>query len=241
VDLAWQSEKNPSAIAYGTLQDCELEVTTVNPAVFGIDSVLYNLTAVGSLRGIAIDAPLIIKNVSGQRACETGIGRQYGSRHASCHTSNTKLYPSARSVYLSEKLSESGFQHLVGSKWQMECYPHPAIIEMFNLPERLRYKKGTVAAKKAGQQELARLLKSLSTSEILKLVVSDDVAHVLDENHISSLAGQRLKSNEDALDAIVCLYIAGLYSMEVDGELFGDDKAGYIWVPQRKCTTNASH
>ncbi|CAI4164027.1 hypothetical protein ALT1644_30015 [Alteromonas macleodii] len=31
-----------------------------------------------------------------------------------------------------------------------------------------------------------------------------------------------LKSNEDALDAIVCLYIAGLYSIKANGTVYGD-------------------
>ena len=42
---------------------------------------------------VAIDAPLIILNETGQRACETAVGKRYGNRHASCHTSNMTLYP----------------------------------------------------------------------------------------------------------------------------------------------------
>ena len=111
VDLAWQSERNPSAIAYGVLNQNELTVTTIEPAVYGIDEVLTKLTDVSGLHGVAIDAPLIINNPTGQRSCETGIGKEYGSRHASCHTSNTKLYPNARSVYLSAMLKNGGFAY----------------------------------------------------------------------------------------------------------------------------------
>jgi predicted RNase H-like nuclease len=45
------------------------------------------------------------------------------------------------------------------------------------------------------------------------------------------LKGQALKTNEDALDAIVCLYIAGLYAINHRGKTFGDLDLGYIWVP----------
>jgi len=203
VDLAWQSEKNPSAIAYGLLTDGVLKVNAIDPAVFGIDEVFSKLVE-ADLHGIAIDAPLIINNAQGQRPCETGIGKEYGSRHAACHTSNTKLYPNARSVYLSKKLEQSGFAHLEGDRWQIECYPHPAIIEIFGLKERLKYKKGKVAEKKAGQKTLAQLIVALSKSNLLRLVVADNVAHYLDEGYIDSLVGQALKSNEDALDSIIC-------------------------------------
>jgi len=130
VDLAWQSERNPSAIAFGTLDSTAFTVVSIEPAVYGIDAVLSKLLAVNNLAGVAIDAPLIIKNDRGQRICEKEIGREYGSRHASCHTSNTRLYPAAKSVYLSEMLARNGINHLEGDQWQIECYPHPAIIEI---------------------------------------------------------------------------------------------------------------
>jgi predicted RNase H-like nuclease len=51
-------------------------------------------------------------------------------------------------------------------------------------------------------------------------------------DYINSLAGKALKSNEDALDSIICLYIAGLYALRSIGKLFGDKFTGYIWVPR---------
>tara|TARA_R110000823_G_scaffold311534_2_gene437276 strand:- start:215 stop:490 length:276 start_codon:yes stop_codon:yes gene_type:complete len=80
----------------------------------------------GDLKGVAIDAPLVINNQSGQRLCKRERGREYSSRHASCHTSNLKLYPHADSVRLSNQLFEAGFLHLgdTDNKWKIECYPH---------------------------------------------------------------------------------------------------------------------
>ncbi len=49
------------------------------------------------------------------------------------------------------------------------------------------------------------------------------------------MSGQALKSNEDALDAIICLYIAGLYAIGFQGQVFGDKSSGYIWVPGDVC------
>jgi len=234
VDLAWQSERNPSSIAYGSLNHDVLMLNAVDPAVYGIDEVLGRLSAIDDLVGIAIDAPLMINNESGQRPCESAIGKTYGSRGASCHTSNTKRFPDAKSVYLSGQLSDREYTHLGKDRWQIECYPHPAIIEMFGMPERLKYKKGRVADKRAGQKQLASLLRRLEESPVLPLRF-DGYTQILDEVYIDSIGGQALKSNEDALDAIVCLYIAGLYACKAKGEVFGDGEAGYVWVPQVCC------
>lgn len=235
VDLAWQSEKNPSAISYGLLTKNTLTVSAIEPAVYGIAEVFKKLRDINGLRGISIDAPLIIKNADGQRPCETGIGKTYGSRKASCHTSNTKLYPDAKSVYLSDQLQESGFNHLCGERWQIECYPHPAIIEIFGLSERLKYKKGKVAEKRVGQKALAALMRRLSESRVLQLKILDQNQQVFDEAHIDALRGRALKSNEDALDSVLCLYIAGLYAKNFEGQVFGDTNAGYIWIPSGVC------
>ena len=157
------------------------------------------------------------------------------SRKASCHTSNKKRYPNAKSVEISKNLSDLGFAHMSGVKWQVECYPHPAIIEIFALQERLRYKKGKVSEKKAGQIRLGHLIKLLSSSSVLRLKLTDTISRYTDSNYIESLSGQALKSNEDALDSIICLYIAALYSRGDVGQCFGTVQDGYIWVPQHVC------
>jgi predicted RNase H-like nuclease len=235
VDLAWHSEKNPSAIAYGHLVDHVLSVSVIESVVYGVDSVFDRLNAIDGLQGVSIDAPLIINNSSGQRVCEREIGRAYGSRGASCHTSNTTLYPDAKSVYLSKRMFEAGFSHLKGERWQIECYPHPAIIEIFGLNKRLKYKKGTVADKRAGQKTLSALLRELNGSSTLRLTISGEESRILDESNIESLRGQALKSNEDALDSVLCLYVAGLYAIEYSGKVFGNISSGYIWVPRGAC------
>lgn len=234
VDLAWHSEKNPSAIAFGVLSKDVLILSAVDPTVYGIAKVFDKLNGFNKLQGISIDAPLIINNETGQRRCEKEIGQVYGSRGASCHTSNTKLYPNAMSVNLSKRLLEKGFNHLSGERWQMECYPHPSIIEIFGLSERLKYKRGPVLERKSGQKTLAALLRSLSNSRVLKLRIPNNLK-MFDDDHIEFLRGQALKSNEDALDSVLCLYIAGLYAVSFSGRVFGDTKSGYIWVPNGVC------
>ncbi|MBV2092153.1 MAG: DUF429 domain-containing protein, partial [Candidatus Thiodiazotropha sp. (ex Ctena orbiculata)] len=72
----------------------------------------------------------------------------------------------------------------------------------------------------------------LCNSPMLPLEIGPDLQNYFDPAEIDRLAGRSLKSNEDALDAVFCLYIAGLYALNAQGMVFGDVEAGYIWVPQ---------
>lgn len=148
------------------------------------------------------------------------------------------LYPNPSSVVLSEALLSRGYKHLGKSsdcRWQIECYPHPAIIEIFGLANRLQYKKGTVEQKRQGQVQLAALIKSLQLSEVIRLRVDSQYLSCLEEGNILSLQGRKLKENEDVLDSIVCLYIAALYADNATHRVFGTLADGYIYVPQQIC------
>ncbi|MCY4016550.1 MAG: DUF429 domain-containing protein [Gammaproteobacteria bacterium] len=235
IDLSWKTENNPSALAVGRMVDGTLQVEHIETGLQSVESILTAIRSRDEVIGIAIDAPLIIENHNGQRACEKAVGRDYGGRKASCHTSNKSRYPDSLSVHLSSLLQKSGFQHLNGDQWQIECYPHPAIIECFGLSERLAYKKGRVCEKKSGQAKLAKLIGFLEYSKILPLKLLGNLKVSFSDSEINELQGKELKRNEDALDSVICLYIAGLYHEKIASTLYGDSIHGYIWIPQIKC------
>lgn len=238
IDLAWQSENNTTALAIGGLHGGMFRIEIVYEALAGLDEIVDVVHQEGGVQGVAIDAPLIITNQSGQRLCERELSKVYGGRGASCHSSNLTLYPNPTSLTLSTRLQEKGFKHLmpaVRGRWQLECYPHPAIIEIFGLSERLPYKKGRVAEKKQGQANLAKHIKSLEESQTLRLKIEKGAEQFLNEKRIFSNKGADLKKNEDALDSIICAYIGALYASSVSEKTFGSIETGYIYVPQQKC------
>ena len=235
IDMAWVPDKNGSGIATGRLSDGVLTVDEVRSNVLGFETIVSLLDNANDLRGVAIDAPLLINNQTGRRRCESELSAAYGSRWASTHSSNLEKYPDAAPVRLGNLLAERGHRHLgdpIEGRWQIECYPHPAIIEVFSLDKRLAYKKGNVAARRLGQARLARLLRTLERDPVLPLSIDEDAQDVLDESRIATLTGAQLKTNEDGLDAIVCLYIAGLYAAGAPTQVFGDAVDGYIVVPE---------
>lgn len=241
VDLAWMGLRNPTAIATGRVEHQEVVVTSVVEHLYGTQSVIDALDDVDDLHGVAIDGPLIIKNQTGQRICERELGVAYGGRKASCHTSNLDRFPNAAGTQLSSHLSCAGFHQLSSPerKWQLECYPHPALIEVFGLRERLAYKKGTVIQKRSGQVRLANLVRSLDESDVMRLRVPDSFQIYMDEQRIKTLRGHQLKHNEDVLDAIFCMYVGALYQSGQNQTVFGTTSNGYIYVPTKQCLSEA--
>ena len=240
IDLAWNSERNGSGIAIGLLSGKQVSLEDLHSGVIGMGNVTGILERAHNLRGVAVDAPLIIENEKGARPCEQALNKVYRAKWAGCYPSNQTLFPDACSVKLSKWLAARGMLHLgLGNKpgWQIECYPHPAIIELFNLEKRHKYKKGTPKEKQQGQIRLAQYIRTLCSSSILALHIPEAFAAILDDEHIQKLAGQGLKDNEDALDAIICLYIAGLYAIGNEVVVFGDVQEGYIVVPSNRQST----
>ncbi len=237
IDLAWQESRDTGAVSFGGLDGVELIVDDVYPAVLGNAGVAEAILPHRPVLGVAVDAPLIMADTSGQRPCEDQLSQDYRSRAASCHTSNLTLYPRASSVTLSRQLSGLGFAHLAanGAPYQIECSPHPAIIEIFGLDKRLPYKKGAISERKKGQAVLSRLIRWLERSHVFRCRLNGRALQLTEEDRIHALAGKRLKENEDALHSLICVYTAALYYIGVRQKTYGDRESGYIDVPRQKC------
>ena len=80
VDLAWNCEKNGTGIAIGAHDGKNLTVATVYTNVVGLDVIQNLIVATPNAKGVAIDAPLIIKNSKGSRPCEKDLTGTFGSR-----------------------------------------------------------------------------------------------------------------------------------------------------------------
>ena len=82
IDLAWNPDKNPTAIAVGHLDEGRLTVSSVEVSVLSVDQIVRKVLSVSELSGIATDASLIIPNKTGQRTCEKEISTCYGGMGA---------------------------------------------------------------------------------------------------------------------------------------------------------------
>ncbi len=236
IDLAWSS-RNQSGLAMLRLDAQRKRVELREVACLQTDE---EITAWVTDRRlpvtiVAIDAPIIAPNPAGTgRLCDKEVSRAFWSYHAGAYSANRPKC--ARPIALRRRFERLGFDcdptkapGRVG-KWVIEVYPHPAQVVLFSLSRIVKYKKGRVADKQRGQQELAghivdhlpRKTPSLGVNDVLRSLCAPPW-----------LKGQALKAREDQLDAVVCGYLAAYY-WSWSGKLcriFGDVAHGCIVTP----------
>lgn len=183
---------------------------------------------------LAVDAPLLVPNETGRRRAEIEVQRDFGPRKAGPHSTNRsnliRVCGRIRGEDLAEVLHERGF----GSPWDdppltvIDVFPHPAIVEIFGLPERHVYKAKpgiTVARRRDGLRRLDAMLGLLANADPPLQAPSIDLE--------SDARGKRLKEVEDLLDARLCAWIASAWDRHGRGRLrlYGDRETGHIAVP----------
>jgi len=113
-------------------------------------------------------------------------------------------------------------------KRQIEVFPHPAIVNLFDLDLIIKYKKGRVCARKAELGRYYRLCRE-------DLPRSTPSLSGLDLGEIPP-TGSSMKDFEDRLDAVLCAYVGAYwwYWGRERNMVFGDESLGYIIVPNRR-------
>ena len=168
---------------------------------------------------VAIDAPLIVRNLTGRRPAEQLISRCFGAYHASAHSANLGL-PSfrdgVRGVARGHARSRrrSLFLLHVPVRRAVEVYPHTAIVALFGLTSTLKYKAKpgrTLQSRSAALGELLDLLESLETADPPLDVRTSPRWADLRATVRAPGTGAQLARAEDEIDAYVCAYTALYY------------------------------
>jgi predicted RNase H-like nuclease len=234
VDLAWGG-KNPSGLAV-----LDEDGKVVAEDVLIGDGEITEFVSAHDAGGavLALDAPLVVRNPTGRRACEAELQRRYGQLGAGPYPSNlTLLQGRVRAMELVQRLPIP-YQTVPRDPrrghgwWAVEVFPHPALVELGGLERALRYKKGSLADRVAGLQELHAVVAGLETATPpLRLGPDGLLQDWL--GRLDSLRGRARKGFEDLADAHVCAYVGlwwwwhGRWSTLVAG----DDQHGAILVP----------
>lgn len=239
IDFAWQSERNATGIAIAR----DASVVEVISGVRGLDEIVRLVEdAATENTVIAIDAPLIIRNVTGCRKCESEISRRFGAKHASTHSSNRTLYPEPATHELVRRLEQRGFRHefmrdrVATGRWFFEVYPHPAHILLFGLDTILKYKAKSRRPRALRLSEFERLQSLLVSLQHAEPPLAPGAANALVSVDLQTLRGQALKNHEDALDAWFCAYLAlhAWYWGAERNEVVGDFEDGCIVLPAER-------
>lgn len=186
--------------------------------------------------GIAVDAPTLIPNATGMRLPDRLAHKYFGRYHAGCYPANLNSPFAKRTVAFGLSLEARGCFHAPAivpkqpQRFQIEAFPHPAIVHLFKLERILKYKKGVLAERRSELSRLRQYIHELLPLQEPALNVSQGKIPIPDIPQ----RGAAVKAVEDQLDSIICAYIAAhwwYWGLERNLVL-GDRSEGYIVVPK---------
>jgi predicted RNase H-like nuclease len=189
---------------------------------------------------VAIDAPLIVPNETGARPCEVALNRDFARYEADArpaYTGRPEFNP-PRGEALANLLGLDLNPASHGKRQAIEVFPHPATIVLFGLPTTLKYKKGKFEDRRPALLQLMTLIEGLD-NETPRLRVNRSAAWVELRRRVEAATRQaHLDRDEDAVDAVLCAYIALFrYHRPDDVTTYGDLETGYIVTPTLTNTT----
>ena len=185
---------------------------------------------------VALDAPLVVTNPTGQRYAERLIGRAFGRYHASAHVSNLtrSWFDPPRARVLAQAHGWAVDPELHGEPGRpvgIEVYPHPAMVAFFGLDTVLPYKakKGRDVATR--RTTFGVLMDHLETLTPLSLGSSPRWAEI--RGVVETATRQvDLEVVEDEIDGIFCAHLAWLWHHRPESLMvYGSLEEGFIVAP----------
>ena len=234
VDLAW-GERSPTGVAAidrdGVLRHVDVAVSD--------DDVLAQLAPyVGGDCVVAIDAPLVVTNPSGNRPCEAALNRDFRRFDAGAHPANTGLAwfaDGGRGARLCSALDLDLDPRSEAARRAMEVYPHAASVVLFGLSKTLKYKQKQGREVAAIRSELLLLIgfvEGLATATPSLQLTECPQWAALDAAVRAATRKSELRRAADPIDAVLCAYIARYAAMRPgDVTIYGETATGCIVTP----------
>ncbi len=235
VDLAW-GERNPTGVAVLD-QDGRLVRLATCQTDDEIVEIVAPFTAGDCL--VAIDAPLIVKNETGNRPAEADLNRDFSRFDAGAHpvnTSKAEFAGTPRGARLSARLELDMDPGSRSTRRAIEVYPHAATVSLFRLGRTLKYKnkKGRDVDSLRGELlVLISLIEGLSSKQpALRVEVPGSPWPDLAQAVRSASRKRDLRVVEDQVDAVLCAYVALFATRQPEQTTtYGDAGTGYIVTP----------
>jgi predicted RNase H-like nuclease len=188
---------------------------------------------------VAIDMPLARSPILGRRTSDRKVSSAYGARKCGTH-SPSALRPGRISDDLRKSFENAGYPLLtekVARPGLIEVYPHPALVELANAPERLPYKAAKLRKYWPSDTKSHRRARLFSQWSVIVALLEAKIAGVM--AMLPGLGieatGIEVKAYEDALDAVICAWVA-ICALEERARPFGDADSA-IWIPISEAQT----
>ncbi|MDP5337366.1 MAG: DUF429 domain-containing protein [Nodularia sp. (in: cyanobacteria)] len=243
IDLGWKSQ--PSGLCCLELIEGKLQILDIDRLEFIADILTWIDQTVEPKEPamIAVDAPTLIPNATGSRLADKLTHKHFGKYHAGCYPANQNLPFAERTVNFGLELESRGFVHAPTidpqklGRYQIEVFPHPATINLFNLERILKYKKGRINERRLEliklQNYILNILPTLTPSLCTLRLCGMRYAHATRTFSEIPTTGAALKAAEDKLDSLICAYVAAhwWYWGQQRNLVLGDRTTGYIVIP----------
>lgn len=253
LDLAWSAKNNTAAavVSYNAESGENSGKLAQWAEILGDNSEIVEFVRSVAGEGenpalMAIDAPLVVPNVSGARLGDVQLSQVFRRFEAGTHPANrTNLgrYGNPPGDIRGETLAQL-FEQLnftqspylearTTARQFFECYPHPAMVVLFNLTKTLKYKRKLRGQDNDRHEAYAALQNHLRAMANPPFEPRLQIPLELLARDTTQLKGATLKNYEDLLDSIVCAYVAFYYWWWGDSRVFvfGNLDNGYIVTP----------
>lgn len=244
IDLGWRSQ--PSGLCCLEWIDGQLQLLDLDrkDAIADILNWIDRAVKLDEPAIIAVDAPTLIPNATGSRLPDKLSHKYFGKYHAGCYPANQSLPFADRTINFGLELESRGYLHAPTiepqklGRYQIEVFPHPAIVNLFNLERILKYKKGRLSDRRLELIKLQNYLLDILPSFSPPLRLCGSLQQTPNASTFLleiPTTGAALKATEDKLDSLICAYIAAYwwYWGEQRNLVLGDRTTGYIVIPQR--------
>ncbi len=235
VDLAW-GERKPTGLA--ALDDTG-RLVHVSAAQTDDEIVEALKPYVADACLVAVDAPLIVRNATGNRPAEAALNRDFARFDAGAHPANTskpEFRDTPRGARISGRLSLDMNPRSRRPRRAIEVYPHPATVALFRLGRTLKYKNKPgrdLETLRAGLLGLTELVEGLASAEPALHVDRERSGWArLVEAVGEATRKSELRVVEDQVDAVLCAYVALFATRRPEETVtYGDAETGYIVTP----------
>jgi predicted RNase H-like nuclease len=154
IDLGWSS--GASGLCCLTWSDGSLHLLdlSLKQPITDIHKWVDNWTSPTEPALIAVDDPTLIPNATGMRLPDKLIHQHFHQYHAGCYPANLGRPFAQRTVEFGLSLEARGFTHAPVivpkelGRYQIEVFPHPAIVHLFSLNRILKYRKESLVERR---------------------------------------------------------------------------------------------
>lgn len=233
IDLGWQS--GASGVCCLERQGDQLTLRDLRCCATHADVLAWvdAYAGPGFSAMVAVDAPTLIPNPTGMRLCDRLAHRHFGKYDAGAYPANQGLAFAPALIQFGVALEARGFAHAPTltpqalGRYQIELFPHPATVHLFQLPRILKYKKGRLSDRRPELEKLRQYQYTvLPTLDPPLALTAADLPPIPTQ-------GKAMKAVEDQLDSLTCAY-AGAHWWWWGHDrnwVLGDRAGGYIVVP----------